>query len=70
MIRLINISKLSYQKNETAIALKSHDDEFEIVPLKMWVKGRHSYETRMCPNTHLRGRPRKQLPPTKPSLKK
>jgi len=50
--------------------LKSQDSEFEIVPLKMWVKGRHSYEKRMCPNTHLRGRPRKQLPPTKHSLRK
>jgi len=48
--------------------MKNQDREFEIVSLKLWVKGRHSYEKKMCPNTHLRGRPRKQLPPTKRSL--
>jgi len=41
--------------------MKSQDRDFEIVPLKMWVKGRHSYEKKICPNTHLRGRPKKQL---------
>jgi hypothetical protein len=47
---------------EDLTVMNDQNRDFEIVPLRMWNKGRHAFEKKMHPNTHLRGRPKKQLP--------
>jgi hypothetical protein len=41
--------------------ISSEAIEFEIDQLKLCGRRRHAYEMKPHPNTHLRGRPKKQL---------